>query len=77
MEIPTDSTLSIVEEYSEKTKHKVVVLNKTPRGIYIKLCTKSDGDVIVNIQMIILQVVIVGLIMKNSILNIMFLEILI
>ena len=29
----TDSTLRILEEYSKKTKHEVVVLNKTPSGM--------------------------------------------
>ena len=43
----TDSTLSIVEEYSEKTKHKVVVLTKR-QGIYnaLNYAIQKDGDVI-------------------------------
>ena len=45
----TDSTLRILEEYSKKTKHEVVVLNKTPSGIYNALnyaIEKATGDVI-------------------------------
>ena len=44
----TDSTLRILEEYSKKTKHKVVVLNKTPRGIYnaLNYAIQATGDVI-------------------------------
>ena len=45
----SDSTLQILDEYSEKTKHKVVVLSKTPNGIYSALnyaIEKATGDVI-------------------------------